>query len=55
MDQFYPFGAMEGDMELPTPSPSDPVLTVSRQVDLPVPLSFFAQEQTSIYVRVVYS
>ena len=50
MDQFYSFGASEGDLQLPTPSPSDPVQMVSREIGLTVSLAFFAQEQTSIYV-----
>ena len=51
MDDFYPFGFMEGDLELPPAPSSNSSLVVSRRVDLPLPIFFYAQEQNSLYVR----
>ena len=51
MSQFYPFGVMEGDLQLPTPPSSNSPMAVNARIDLSVPVLFYGQRTNIIYVR----
>lgn len=50
MDQFYPFGVLQNDMQLSSVSR---LTLVTSCIDLPVPVIFYGQERDSICVRII--